>query len=153
MLKLDAIDKLIVDILQTNGRISSAEIAKRLPNVSERAVRYRINRLIDEKVIHIGAVVSPIALGYDVIADVFIEVEPGTVFDVAHDIIEYESVSYVACSTGERDISVQIVAHNNAELYQFVTDVIGKIPGVRRTTTSIAHVFLKDVYKWRIPND
>ncbi len=30
-------------------------------------------------------------------------------------------------------------------------NVIGKIPGVRKTTTSIVPLVLKDVYQWRIP--
>jgi hypothetical protein len=30
--------------------------------------------------------------------------------------------------------------------------VIGKIPGVRKTTTSIVPLVLKDVYQWRIPD-
>jgi hypothetical protein len=32
-----------------------------------------------------------------------------------------------------------------------VTDVIRKIPGVRKTTTSIVPVVVKDVYQWRVP--
>ena len=64
---------------------------------------------------------------------------------------EYDCVSYVACSIGENDISIQVVGHDTNEVYQFVTDVIGKIPGVRKTTTSIVPLVLKDVYQWRIP--
>jgi hypothetical protein len=29
--------------------------------------------------------------------------------------------------------------------------VIRKVPGVRKTTTSIVPIILKDVYQWRIP--
>jgi hypothetical protein len=34
---------------------------------------------------------------------------------------------------------------------KFVTAVIGKIQGVRKTTTSIVPLVLKDVYQWHIP--
>jgi DNA-binding Lrp family transcriptional regulator len=63
----------------------------------------------------------------------------------------FENVSYVACSIGETDVSVQILARDTAEVYRFVTEVIGKVPGVRKTTTSIVPLVLKDVYQWRIP--
>jgi Lrp/AsnC family transcriptional regulator for asnA, asnC and gidA len=84
-------------------------------------------------------------------ADVFIEVEPGRILDVAHRIAEYECVSYIACSIGGRDISIQVVAHDNTELYRFVAEVLGKVPGIRKTTTLLVPLVLKDVYEWHIP--
>lgn len=126
--KLDKTDKKIVDLLIQDGRAASADIARQLGDVSERSVRYRVDRLIKEGVIQICAIVQPEAIGYSVIGDVFIEVEPNLVQQVAHQMVDFENVSYVASSIGENDISVQVVARNNTELYQFVTSVIGKIP-------------------------
>ena len=40
----------------------------------------------------------------------------------------YECVSYVAYAIGDTDLSVQVVAHDNNEVYRFVTEVIGKTP-------------------------
>jgi hypothetical protein len=45
-----------------------------------------------------------------------------------------------------------VLAKDASEIYRLVTEVIGKIPGVRKTTTSIVPVVLKDVYQWRIPS-
>jgi hypothetical protein len=42
-------------------------------------------------------------------------------------------------------------AEGNEELYNFVTQVIGKVPGVRKTTTLLLPMVLKDVYQWHIP--
>jgi len=44
-----------------------------------------------------------------------------------------------------------VVAKDTSEIYQFVTEVVRKIPGVKKTTTSIVPVILKDIYQWRIP--
>lgn len=151
MPELDTIDAQIVDLLMEDGRMPCAEIARRLGCPSERSVRYRIERLVNRGVIRIGAIPNPLALGYRVVADVFIEVEPGHILDVARKMAEYDCVSYVACSTGDRDVSIQIVAQDNTELYRFVTEVVGKVPGVRRTTTLLVPLILKDVYEWRIP--
>jgi DNA-binding Lrp family transcriptional regulator len=149
--KADSVDRAIVDFLIQDGRMSCTEIARRIGHVSERSVRYRIDRMVKGGVIRVGAVVSPKAVGFPVTADVFIDVEPGHIMDVARKLVEFESVSYVACSTGETDVSIQIVARNNDELYDFVTQAIAQVPGVRKTTTVLLPVILKDVYQWSIP--
>jgi Lrp/AsnC family transcriptional regulator for asnA, asnC and gidA len=152
MSKIDKIDYNIVDLLMQDGRMPAAEIARRIGHgVSERAVRYRIERLVQDGLIRISAIPNPRALGYQVIADVFIEVEAGYISDVAHQLTEYECISYVACSIGETDVSAQVISHDTTEVYRFITEVIGKIPGVRKTTTSIVPVILRDVYSWHIP--
>ena len=152
MLNIDETDRKIIDALISNGRASSADIARAIGNISERSVRYRIDRLVENDVVQIGAIPNPLKLGLSVTANVYIEVEPGSVYDVARKLAEFEMVCYVACSTGESDISVQIYAKNNMELYNFVADVIGKIPGVRRTTTAIIPVIIKDIFSWHIPS-
>jgi Lrp/AsnC family transcriptional regulator for asnA, asnC and gidA len=150
MSKIDAADREIINLLLEDGRMAASEIARRI-GISERSVRYRIERLVEKDVIHLTAVVNPRALGYEITADVFIEVEPAHIMEVAKALAELEAVSYVACSIGERDVSAQVVAHDANEVYHFATEVIGKLPGVRKTTTSIVPIRLKDVYEWRVP--
>ncbi len=152
MSKIDKIDFQIVELLMEDGRMPAAEIARRIGGISQRVVRYRIDRLVREGVITISAVPHPHALGFNVIADVFLEVEPGMIHEVADTLAQKECVSYVACSIGERDVSIQVVARDNAEMYAFVTQVVGKLPGVRKTTTYIVPVTLKDVYQWHLPD-
>ena len=129
----------------------ASEIARRLGDISERAVRYRIDRMINEGVVRISAVARPQVFGLTTIADVWMEVESDRILEVARKMAEFENVSYVACGIGESDVSIQIVAKDTAEIYQFVTEVVRKVPGVRKTTTSIVPIILKDVYQWRIP--
>ena len=150
--KIDRVDQAIARLLSENGRMSSAEIARRIGNVSERSVRYRIDRLTRDGVIRVSTVVNPKALGFIVTADIFIEVEPGHVLDVARTLAEFECVSYVACSTGDRDVSIQVFARDNEELYRFVTEVVGNVPRVRKTNTVLLPMVLKDVYDWHIPD-
>ena len=151
MFKIDKIDWEIVNLLMDDGRMPAAEIARQVGGISERVVRYRIDRLVKERVISISAIPKPRALGYSVIADILIEVEASLINEVASKFKELECVSYVACAIGETDISLQLVAHDTSEVYSFVTEVIGKTTGVHKTTTSIVPLVLKDVYQWRIP--
>lgn len=152
MVKIDAVDKKISDLLLEDGRMSCSEIAKRIGGISERAVRYRIDKLIENQIISIHGNVNARGLGLEVFADVFIEVEPSRVQEIAGMLAKYEAVSYVACSTGDRDISIQVFANNNKDLYNFVTEVVGQIPGVRKTHTSFVPIIVKDDHLWHIPS-
>ena len=138
-------------MLMEDGRLAAAEIARRLGgDISERVVRYRINRMVKEGVIQIRPIVNPQAFGLTTRADVVLQVDADAIMEVARKATEYECVSYVACSIGETDVSIQVVGKDTAEIYRFITGVIGKLPGVRKTTTSIVPIVLKDVYQWRI---
>lgn len=151
MYEIDKIDVKIVNYLLENGRMPSSEIARRIGDISERAVRYRIERMIEEGVIYVTAIVSPQAFGLNTFADVWLEVESDKILEVANKMAEFENVSYVACAIGETDVSIQVVAEDTAEIYRFVTEVVRKVPGVRKTVTSIVPIVLKDIYQWRVP--
>lgn len=151
MYQFDRTDIKIVNLLLEDGRMSASEMARRMGDISERAIRYRVDRMIGEGVIQISAVVNPEALGYNIKADVWLEVEADTVLDVAKKMASFDNVTYVACGIGQNDISIQVVAKDTAEIYHFVTEVVRKVPGVRKTTTSIVPIILKDVYQWRVP--
>jgi Lrp/AsnC family transcriptional regulator for asnA, asnC and gidA len=153
MYEIDKTDIKIINLLMENGRMPASEMARRIGGISERVVRYRIARIVKEGYIQISAITNPKSLGYTVTADVFLEVESSSILDVAKRTSEFDCVSYVACSIGENDISIQVVGHDTNEVYNFVTEVIGKIPGVRKTTTSIVPLVLKDVYQWRVPKE
>jgi len=151
MYEIDKIDIKIVNLLLEDGRMSASGIARKMGDISERAVRYRIERMIDEGIVQISAVVRPQAFGLTTIADVWLEVESDQILEVAKTMAKFDNVSYVACGIGETDVSIQVVAKDTGEIYRFVTEVVRKTPGVRKTTTSIVPIILKDVYQWRVP--
>ncbi len=151
MYEFDRTDIKIVNLLLEDGRMSASEMSRRMGDISERSIRYRIDRMIDDGVIQISAVVSPEALGFNIKADVWLEVESDLILDVAKKLVVFENVTYVACGIGQNDISIQVVAKDTAEIYHFVTEIVRKVPGVRKTTTSIVPIILKDVYQWRVP--
>ena len=152
MYENDITDRKIVELLMGDGRMSAAEITRRIGGgISERVVRYRIDRMIEAGVIQIRPIVNPQAFGLTTRADVVLEVDSDAIMDVAKEITRNDCVTYVACSIGETDVSIQVVGKDTAEIYNFVTGIIGKLPGVRKTPTSIVPIVLKDVYQWHIP--
>jgi Lrp/AsnC family transcriptional regulator for asnA, asnC and gidA len=153
MYKIDKVDIEIANLLVEDGRMSCAEIARRISGISERSARYRLERLIQEGVIKVSAIANPQSVGFSIVADVWLLVEADLIQEVAQKMTEYECVSYVAYSIGETDVSIQILGRNTTEVYRFVTEVVGKTPGVIKTITSIVPRVLKDVYQWRFPRD
>ena len=152
MYETDTIDSKIVELLMEDGRMPAAVIARRLgEGLTERIVRYRINKMKKMGIMQIRPIVNSDAFGLSTRADVFLEVESDAIRAVAQLVSKQEYVTYVACSIGENDISLQLVGQNTEEIYRLVTDVIGKIPGVRKTTTSIVPLVVKDVYQWSMP--
>jgi Lrp/AsnC family transcriptional regulator for asnA, asnC and gidA len=150
---IDDDDRRIVDLLIEDGRRSASDIARHLGDLTERSIRYRINRLVADGVIRVTAVVEPRAIGLPVAADVFVEVEPAHIMDAARSIAEHELVTYVACSVGATDLSIQVVAEDTDSLYRFVTETVGRLTGVRKTTTVLLPVILKDDHAWPIPRE
>ncbi len=152
MYKTDDTDWKIIELLNEDGRMSNTEIARRVGDISSRTVSNRINVLIKEKVINVRAFVNPEAVGYGVLADVYIQVEPGRVREVAEHVAEFPQTSYVACATGESDVSASLRLRSIEELFQFVDETIGRIPGVRRTQSYILPLKLKDLDSWMPPH-
>ncbi len=130
----------------------SAEISRRLGSVSARTVTNRVEVLTREGVINVRAVVNPDMVGFGVLADVFIETEPGQLREVAERVAEFSLVSYVACATGDTDVITSVRARNIEELYNFVIEVLGKIPGVHQTQTFLLPLKIKNVTTWIPPN-
>lgn len=150
--RLDKIDFEIIRLLNQDGRMSNAELARRLGDVPARTISNRVESLIERDIISIKAIVNPAALGYNIMADVFIEVEPGRVREVAEAVSQFPQVSYAACATGDRDVSVSLRVRSTEELFDFVDETIGKIPGVQRVNTHLLPAKLKDIDLW-LPED
>jgi len=147
---IDELDRQIIHLLQEDSRMPSAEIARRL-GVAERTVRARINRLVQDGVVKLVAIVNPAALGYDVTADIFLEVEPGRLEEVARQLVDMEEVAYVGLTTGDRDISIQVFVPSVDALYRFITEKLQRIPGVVGTTTYVVPRVLKWLHNWSLP--
>lgn len=150
MTKFDELDRQIVLLLQKDGRISNSEIARRT-GVTEGTVRRRIERLVHDKVIRIAAVANPFKIGLPTVALISIDADLTRLQEVAMALVAMKEVRYVGYATGAHDIVIEAIFPNNAALLQFVSDRLSRIPGIRRTETSIQLDVLKRSYEWEIP--
>ena len=134
---VDDLDREIIRYLTEDGRLSAAEIAGRIGSVSERTVRNRIAALLQDKMIVIGAIPDPVALGRDVQVELIIEVEPGQVDEVAILLAEYDEIGYLAATSGASNLSASLFVKDHTALLEFIDQELGKLPGVRRVESSV----------------
>ena len=152
MYQPDRIDWKIIALLNQDGRMTSAEISRQLGDMSARTVTNRIDVLTEHGIINIRSIVNPDMVGYGVLADVFIEVEPGTLRDVADHLAKLPQISYLACATGDTDIICSIRAPSIEDLYNIVIEVVGKVSGVRHTETYLLPLNIKTIATWMPPH-
>jgi Lrp/AsnC family transcriptional regulator, regulator for asnA, asnC and gidA len=147
---LDDTDIAIIALLQRDGRMSSRAIAGQV-GLTDRAVRYRIDRLLRNHIIFIGAVVSATAVGYPVAADIVVDVMPAQIADVAEDIAKLDLISYVATSARDGQISAQAYARDEQELMELVRSLARDYQGVTRVHTTLLPRLIKDITSWPAP--
>ena len=140
MSDLDKLDRAILDILQTSGRISNADLARRI-NLSPPATYTRLKRLeqdgyIDEYV----ARLNRNKLGYDMLCYIHIGLqghhseELETVRRRLRDMPEVQECSFI---TGEFDYILKVVLRDQADLERFILRELSPLPGIARISTSL----------------
>jgi len=144
---LDELDFAILSNLQEDGRMSFTIIAEKL-KVSIGTIRTRFNKLIEDGTINIIGRVDPSKVGFNCYAQIAVCVRPATFKEnVAQQISTFPEVSFLAMTSGEYDLEVDVMCRNNDHLVEFV-DQLSKIEGVFQTKTTI---YFK-VYKYAQPD-
>ena len=151
--KIDDIDRGILECLHEDARMHCSEISRRLGNMTARAIRNRLDRLVDEGYIAITAGAISERLGLPISADIAMDVEPGMVEEVANKLVKLDETNYVAMTTGDSDISVSVVAASMGDLQTLITEKLHSIPGVRKTKTYILTKILKQSCDWAFPEN
>jgi len=142
--ELDEIDKIILRLLQEDGRMSYSEISRRI-KIPESTVRVRVNKLVKNGVIRkFAALINPFKAGYEIIAFIGIDSEPAKVRHVIDELAKLPEVDVLGIATGAHDIFMQVTAKNLQELETFILEKLARIDGIKSTETSI----LTSVRKW-----
>jgi len=144
---LDDLDFKILSCLQKDGRMSLTVMAKIL-GVSIGTVRTRLNKLLEDGTVNIIGRVNPDKVGFHCYAHIAVYIRPATLKEkVALKISKLAEVSFLAMTSGDYDLEVDVMCRDNNHLINFVEN-ISKIEGVNQTKTTI---YFK-VYKYAQPD-
>ena len=144
---LDDTSKAIIALLQKDGRMSYATIAKEV-GISEAAVRQRAQRLIEQGVMQIVAVTDPLQLGFAWEAMVGVRVS-GDIQAIADELDTFEAIDFIVLTGGRFDIILEVVAESDEQLLD-LTNTIRDIPGVVGSETLVYLSTRKQAYSWGV---
>ena len=140
---LDELDFSILMLLQEDGRMSFTVMAEKL-GVSISNIRTRVGKLIDDKTIQIVGRVNPEKVGFHAYAHIKISIRPANLIeDVAKKVMEIPEVSFLASTSGDFDLEVDVMCRDNSHLVQVVNERIARIEGVYQTKTDMYFKVLK----------
>lgn len=144
-LRIDALDRRLIETLQEDGRESFRRIAERL-DVSEGTIRARYRRLVSASVVQVTAITNPLALGFDAMAMVGVKTAHAPQ-RVAALLSDWREVSYVVVTSGRFDLLVELVCVDRNHLLE----LIGRLRDLESVTSTETFVYLelsKQLYDW-----
>ena len=144
-MRLDATAKRIIELLQEDGRISYAAIAKAV-GLSEAAARARVQKLLDSEIMQVVAVTDPTQVGFTRQAMIGVRTE-GDPMKVGDRLAAVPEVDYVVTTAGSFDLLVEVVCEDDPHLL----DVIRRVRELEGVVSSETFVYLKlnkQHYNW-----
>ncbi|WP_231249181.1 Lrp/AsnC family transcriptional regulator [Nocardioides furvisabuli] len=143
--RLDATAKRIIELLQEDGRISYAAIAKAV-GLSEAAARARVQKLLDSDVMQVVAVTDPTQVGFTRQAMIGVRTE-GDPMKVGDRLAEVAEVDYVVTTAGSFDLLVEVVCEDDPHLLDVIRQV-RELDGVVSSETFVYLKLNKQHYNW-----
>ena len=130
---LDDVNLKIIDILGRDSSTPFVEIAKQI-GISDATVHIRVRRLISERVINKFTIsVDNNLLGYDHLAFIGINVEPGFADEAIYELSSIEEVLEVHEMHGTFDLLLKIRAKDLEQMRDVVENKIRKLPRILET--------------------
>ena len=145
LVRLDATAKRIIELLQEDGRISYAAIAKAV-GLSEAAARARVQKLLDSEVMQVVAVTDPTQVGFTRQAMIGLRTE-GDPMKVGDRVAQVSEVDYVVTTAGSFDLLVEVVCEDDPHLLDVIRQV-RELEGVVSSETFVYLKLNKQHYNW-----
>src|SRR5882757_5954858 len=129
-------DKRIIRLLQRNARVPNTELARAL-DVTETTIRNRVNRLLDDGLIEIVAVVNPKVIDASVSAFLTITVTLGEIEKVAQALHDRQEVRYLSIIIGRGQILTESFFRDHEHLVEFQNEFLATMPSITKVETAI----------------
>jgi Lrp/AsnC family transcriptional regulator for asnA, asnC and gidA len=146
---LDELDKRIIRLLQRNARVPNTEIGRAL-DVTETTVRNRVNRLVDEGLIEIVAVVNPRATEATISALMLLTVAPPGVRETAERVKACPEVRYLSLVIGRGQIMIEAFFRDHEHMLSFQTEFVASLPAVTGVESWLVAMVPKPSHEWEI---
>ena len=133
---IDELDLKIIVELQSDGRQTNIELARKL-GVVEGTIRKRVRSLQDNKYMRIVAVPHLRELGYRCVSTIAMQVQLKSLRRVGEALAAKPNVGYLAFVTGRYDLLAVVMTPSSDDISTFIEKEITPIPGIMRTETFV----------------
>ena len=152
-MELDAIDLRILAILQNNGRITNAQLAKDV-GLSPPAALSRVRRLEGAGIIRkYVALLDRQKLGYDLLAIVAVSISHHRVASmeqIREKLIAFDQVMECFQTAGDVDFLMKVVCEDMERFTTFMNNELSSLPGIQNIQTSIVIDTLKSATSLKV---
>jgi DNA-binding Lrp family transcriptional regulator len=133
--ELGELDGALFAALAVDGRASYADLAA-ATGWSETTVRRRVDQLRDDGALYFDLELDMPAFGFRSTVWMWLSVPPSQLATVGTALAKFPEVAYAMAVTGPANLAACAVCRSQEELYEFLTDKIGALPGVERVETA-----------------
>ena len=147
--ELDRVERMMIALLQNDGRLGVQSLARRL-GVSDVTARRKLRRLLGDGIVQIVAAVDPFQIGFQSPVIIGLKIDRAQIDKIAGKLCSHPSIRYVAAATGKVDLIIEVVAASNHELAEFVLGYLASIPGILDTETSLVLRIYKQTWNWGV---
>lgn len=138
-IELDSLDRRILEVIQTDGRVSNADLADKV-GLSPSACHRRLRRLEEEGVVEgYAALLSPAAVGRGASVFVSITLDRQQEQDLARfeeQVRTCPEVMECYLMAGDSDYLLRVVVADGADYERLHTQVLTRLPGVARVRSA-----------------
>ncbi len=148
---LDAYDRHILDVLQTDGRISNVELAEKV-GLSAAPCWRRVRTLEAQGVVRsYVALLDPVKLGLGLRAFVHVSLDLHHADAFEADILKRPEVIECYAMTGDQDYLLHVLVNDMASFDSFVRNHLIRMPGVDRVRSSFTLTVVKQTTAMLVP--
>ncbi|MCA1218495.1 Lrp/AsnC family transcriptional regulator [Streptomyces sp. 8L] len=122
-------DRPLLEELREDGRTTASALARALGWPLSR-VRGRLQTLLDSGAVTVDVDVMLEAFGYHTSATLLLQVSPDRIVTVCETLSAHRQTSWVAAVTGAANIAAAVTCRDSTELFSYVTEQLGSLPGV-----------------------
>ncbi|TFJ94398.1 Lrp/AsnC family transcriptional regulator [Lentibacillus salicampi] len=136
-MKVDAIDKKLLEELVEDGRASYVELSEKV-GISRVAVKDRINNLKEKGIIEkFTAVINSEKFGKTVSAFFEVDVEPYQFQEVAQNLADHPNVASIYQMTGPSTLHMHVLVEDFLMLENFINSELYSVQGITRVESSV----------------
>ncbi|WP_447002115.1 Lrp/AsnC family transcriptional regulator [Saccharothrix isguenensis] len=139
--KLDDVDRRVIELLRTDGRMSFTAIAEQL-DVSVPTAARRVALLLGRGLLHMRAEIDPRLLGLTVEAQIGVKTRAADIDACGRALSKHSGVRYCAALTGDYSLLLEVCLMQESELYWFLNEI-----GAMKEVVDVSAELITRAYK------